>query len=149
MNENLHKFQSIKEAQIQKERLLTAKEELIKTSPEFNPEEWKMRMLAIEIEIMSAYKDLREAEISLGLDRNDPEVKKLEQDAFAELEQIEKEAVKTGIIGGESPDEKRVRVDLENGIEKINGIIDKIYGLGHSIKSFEALEHSENPEEKN
>lgn len=142
MNEQIQHFKTVKDSQDRVKYLSVEKEEMQKKVSEMNPEEWKMRVYSLEVDILNARGNIYEAEEKLGLDRNDPEVIKIQEEAFKEIDELDKEMIKTARIAGKTPEDK----EIEESINFINNISDILHNAGYTLDEFEKLKYSENEE---
>ncbi|MFA6514795.1 MAG: hypothetical protein WCT42_00830 [Candidatus Paceibacterota bacterium] len=146
MNEKQEQFKQLRDSRLDNERLLEDKKSLELKKGEMNKEDWELKARSIEIEILKTRGDIYKLEETLGLDKNDPEVKKIEEEAFTEINELEKDFEK--VIVSESTEDKEFFEEIDELASCINKITDKVYQRGYSVETLENLRNSENINEK-
>lgn len=144
MNEKQKQFVDLKDTRLTKERLLEDQEILKKQSSEMSPDDWNLKMKSIEVEIMKARGDIYKMESDLGLDNDDPETKKLEEEALKEIERLEAEMEM--VISSDRTNLDYID-EAHNIAIDINTVCKKINDAGYTVEMIEDLSRSENPKE--
>lgn len=143
MNEKLQQFQDLKDAREKKQYFETEKVNHEGMQPEMHLEDWKMKMKSLEISILQARADIYRLEETLELDPNDPDVKKIEQDALAEIAALEQET--EGVIAG---DFDGAHAEIDNVLTHINDLTNRLGDAGYTLDDLRTLKDSENEDEK-
>ena len=145
MNEKQENFVQLRDSRLKNERLLEDKKLFEKKGSEMHPDDINLKLRSIEIEILKTRGDIYKLEETLGLNKNDPEVKKIEEEAFKEIDELEKEL--EGRIPSQTQEERDFFKEIDKIINELNSISGKISQKGYSIQQFENLSNSEKIEE--
>lgn len=115
--------------------------ELGSKNAEMHPEDFKLRMQALEIEMLQTRGAIHKFEKNLGVDRNDAEIKQAEQE-------IRSRPQEQGKIAAYSESEKQFDQKLDKAIDFLNTVNVQLKEHGHTMDTIHNLENSDNPQDQ-
>ena len=145
MTEKQAQFINLRDSRDRSNNLIEQKDTLKNKSSEMHPDDWNLKMKSVEIEILKMRGNILKIEKDLGIDKNDPDAQKLEEEAISEIKEIEKEFEK--ILAKESNEERESFEEVNKIIIEINNITNKIINAGYTLEKFEDLKRSDDPRE--